>query len=80
MSKTHQKKELKVTIISCLVIGIPKPITEEIIMTSNLLSMIQQVLKMDFDEIISKVSEAGNEACAAENIGLEGTYSTGKGC
>ncbi len=37
-------------------------------MTSNLLSMIQQELKMDFDEIISKVSEAGNEACTAYHM------------
>jgi hypothetical protein len=34
-------------------------------MIFNQLSMIQQELKTDFDDIISKVSEAGNEACTA---------------
>jgi len=37
-------------------------------MTFNTLSMIQQELKMDFDEIISEVSEAGNEACTAYHM------------
>jgi len=69
MSKTHQEKmELKVTAISCLVIGISLPITKETIMTSNLLSIIQQELKMDFDEIISEVGEAGNGTCTADQM------------
>jgi hypothetical protein len=37
-------------------------------MTSNLLSMIQQELKMDFDEIISEVGEAGNGTCTADQM------------
>ena len=37
-------------------------------MTSNLLSMIQQELRTDFDEIISEVGEAGNGTCTADQM------------
>lgn len=37
-------------------------------MTFNQLSMIQQVLIMDFNEIIAKVNEAGHETCTAYDM------------